>query len=240
MCFLFLKVVKYIKKYFEKKYDGVKIKREGQMKNFFKDFKAFVSRGNIVDMAVGVIIGAAFGTIVTALVNGVFMPLVNLVVFACTGGQGINLITVLNGQPYLLPDESGVNPQCIFIDWGAFIQAMINFLIVALVLFSVLRIIMKSKGFLLAAGEKAKKGRLTKEEKAECKAIGVNLKDKEAVKKYLTDKAEKEEVAKAEAEAKAKAEEEEAKRNSTEYLLKEIRDLLKENKELKAKAKKSE
>ena len=212
------------------------------MKRFFKDFKAFVSRGNIVDMAVGVIIGAAFGAIVTALVNGVFMPFVNLVVFACTGGKGINLITVLNGKDYLVTVDgvSKVNPECIFIDWGAFIQAMINFLIVALVLFSVLRIIMKSKGFLQTASEKAKKGFLTKEQRAECKALGISLKDKQAVKKYLADKAAEEEAAKAEAEAKAKAEEEEAKRNSTEYLLKEIRDLLKENKELKAKAKKSE
>lgn len=210
------------------------------MRKFFKDFKAFISRGNIVDMAVGVIIGAAFGVIVSALVNGIFMPLVNLVVFACTGGKGINLITVLNGKDYLVTVDgvSTVNPECIFIDWGAFIQAIINFLIVALVLFMILRVIMKSKGFLQTAGEKVKKGMLTKEDKAECKALGINLRDKETVKKYLEEKAQKEETAKAEAEAKAKEEEEEAKRNSTEYLLKEIRDLLKENKELKAKAKK--
>ncbi len=214
------------------------------MKNFFKDFKAFVSRGNIVDMAVGVIIGAAFGAIVTALVNGIFMPLVNLVVFACTGGKGINLITVLNGKDYLVVDSNGVssvNPECIFIDWGTFIQAIINFLIVALVLFSILRVIMKSKGFLKSAEEKARaKGRLTKEQKKECKALGINTRDKEAVKKYLDEKAQKEAEAKAAEEAKAAAEAEEAKLNSTEYLLKEIRDLLKENKELKAKAKKAE
>ena len=76
------------------------------MRKFFKEFKEFVSRGNIVDMAVGVIIGAAFGTIVTALVNGIFMPLVNLIVYACTGGKGINLITVLNGEDYLVTDVS--------------------------------------------------------------------------------------------------------------------------------------
>lgn len=214
------------------------------MKNFFKDFKAFISRGNIVDMAVGVIIGAAFGTIVTALVNGIFMPLVNLVVFACTGGKGINLITVLNGKDYLVVDGDGVssvNPECIFIDWGAFIQAIINFLIVAFVLFMIIRLIMKSKGFLKSAEEKTRKaGKLTKEEKKECKALGINVRDKEAVKKYLEEKAAKEAAEKAAAEAKAAEEAELAKLNSTEYLLKEIRDLLKENKELKAKAKKAE
>ena len=203
------------------------------MRKFFKEFKEFVSRGNIVDMAVGVIIGAAFGTIVTALVNGIFMPLVNLIVYACTGGKGINLITVLNGEDYLVTDANGVqsvNPACIFIDWGTFIQAIINFLIVALVLFMILKVIMKSKGFLKNAEEKANKGKLTKEEKKELKAQGINRKDKEAVAKYLADKKAAEEKAKAEEEAKAKAAEEEAKKNSTEYLLKEILATLKEKK----------
>ena len=150
------------------------------MKKFFKEFKEFISRGNIVDMAVGVIIGAAFGTIVTALVNGIFMPLVNLIVFACTGGKGINLITVLNGKDYLVTDANGVqsvNPACIYIDWGAFIQAVINFIIVAFVLFMILKVIMKSKGFLKNAEEKAKKGKLTKEQKADLKQLGISRKE---------------------------------------------------------------
>ena len=94
----------------------------------------------------------------------------------------------------------------------------------------ILKVIMKSKGFLKNAEEKAKKGKLTKEEKKELKAQGINRKDKEAVNKYLAEKKAEEEKVKAEEEAKAKAAEEEAKKNSTEYLLKEILATLKEKK----------
>ena len=198
------------------------------MKSLVKEFKQFISRGNVVDMAVGVIIASAFSAIVTAMVNKVIMPVVNLVVYALTEGKGISLITVLNNQDYLIEIDGNmeVNPACIFIDWGNLIQAIINFLIIAVVLFAILKVVVKSKNVIQKAEDKAKKGILTKEQIKECKALKINITDKGAVKKYL---AEKEEIAKkekAEEEAKAKALEEEAKKNSTEYLLKEIRDLL--------------
>lgn len=213
------------------------------MKKFFKEFKAFISRGNVVDMAVGVIVGAAFSAIVTALVNKIFMPIVNLVVYACTGGKGISLITVLNGKDYLITDANGVqsvNPACIYIDWGSFIQAVINFLIVALVIFSIVKLIMKSQGIWHNMEGKIKKGILTKEQRKECKEKGINVKNKEEVKKYLADKEEEKKTKLAEEEAKKQAEELEKQHNSTEYLLKEIRDLLKENAELRKSQEKSE
>lgn len=120
---------------------------KGKIKNkdkgFFAEFKKFITRGNILDLAVGVIIGGAFSAIVTALTNKIIMPLINLIIFACTGGTGINLITVLNGKPYLVYDLEGVasvNPACIFIDWGIFIEACLNFLLIALVLFIIVKV----------------------------------------------------------------------------------------------------
>jgi len=116
-----------------------KIKKpKDRSKGFFGEFKTFISRGNILDLAVGVIIGGAFGTIVTALTNKVIMPLINLIIFACTGGKGIDLVTILNGAPRFLPDGAA-NPECIYIDWGNFIQAIINFLLIAVVLFLIVK-----------------------------------------------------------------------------------------------------
>lgn len=206
------------------------------MKKFFKEFKEFISRGNIVDLAVGVIIGTAFTAIVTALTNKIFMPIINWIVFAATGGKSVNLITVLNGKDYLIDDGAGnmiVNNECIFIDWGAFIIAIINFLLVALVLFCIIKALMKAK----SAAQNAQEAKATKAEIAELKENGVNVKKRKEL---------KEELAKLRAEKKAKADEEaaaaaaEAKANSTEVLLKEIRDLLKQNTASKAKAKKAE
>ena len=114
------------------------MKNKEKAKGILTEFKKFVMRGNVIDMAVGVIIGGAFSAIVTSVVNKIFMPLINMIVFLCTGGTGISLITVLNKEPYIIDDA--VNPKCIFIDWGNFIEAIINFLIIAVILFSFLKI----------------------------------------------------------------------------------------------------
>ena len=112
-------------------------------KGIFFEFKKFITRGNIIDLAVGVIIGGAFSAIVTALTNKIIMPLINLVINKATGGQGINLITILNGEPqFVIQDGAEIaNAKCIYIDWGAFIEAVINFLLIAVVLFAIIKII---------------------------------------------------------------------------------------------------
>ena len=204
------------------------------MRKFFKDFKAFISRGNIIDMAVGVIIGSAFSAIVTSLTNKIIMPLINWLL--SIGGKGLDsAYTFL--KKVKTPDAAGKPvvdlAKSIYIDWGAFITAIIDFLLIALVLFIILKAVMKSSALLREASDKAKQGKLTKEQKKELKALGINHKDKEAVALYLDGKQQEENRLKAEAEEKAKIEEEEKLKNSTEYLLKEIRDLLKENKELR-------
>lgn len=94
------------------------------MKNFGKEFKEFILRGNVMDMAVGVIIGAAFGNIVTALTNDIINPLIN----GIGGAEVAGKIKIYGGQ---------------YINWGDFITAVINFLIMALVLFTLLKAVNK-------------------------------------------------------------------------------------------------
>lgn len=115
-------------------------KPKDKTKGIWAEFKKFISRGNIIDLAVGVIIGGAFSAIVTALTNKIIMPLINLIIDAATGGTGFDVVTILNNKPRTLPDGS-LNPECIYIDWGAFIQAVINFFLIAVVLFILVKVI---------------------------------------------------------------------------------------------------
>lgn len=190
------------------------------MKNFFKEFKTFITRGNVLDMAVGIIIGGAFTAIVTALTTHILTPIINWVLTLIFGDGGMQavytfLVTVLDA------DTGAIDlANSIYINWGAFIGAIINFILVALVLFCIIRAINKVK----ENSEKLKSGKFkkfTKEEKAELKASGVDVKDKEAAQAYF---AEKEAKAKAEAEEKAKADR--LANPTTEDLLKDIKALL--------------
>ena len=206
------------------------------MKKFFKEFKEFISRGNIVDMAVGVIIGTAFTAIVTALTNKILMPIINFVLLLIVGGNGMDSIYTFLKKVYTV-DANG-DPivdlaNSIYIDWGAFIIAIINFILIALVLFCIIKALMRAK----KAAENAKESKPTKEEIATLKENGVNVKNK---KEFAAKLAELRAERKAQSEAQAAAEAEEVKANSTESLLKEIRDLLKENNSSKSKSKKAE
>ena len=122
--------------------------------SFWKDFKNFITRGNIIDMAVGVVIGGAFGAIVTGLVNFIINPVVAYI----TNGKSLDLLKYVIEKAKL--DEDGVTvltPE-IAIQWGAWLQTIIDFLIVAFCIFFVLRIIMRAKNALeadkIAAAEK--------------------------------------------------------------------------------------
>lgn len=115
------------------------------MKKFFAEFKKFISRGSVMDMAVGTIIGAAFTAIVTALSNGILKPVINMIIYYCCGGNQdalAKMYTVLVGS-YVTDAETGAKvldtANSIYIDWGAFISAIINFLLVALVLFVIIK-----------------------------------------------------------------------------------------------------
>ena len=101
------------------------------MKKFLEEFKAFISKGNVMDLAVGVIIGGAFQAIVNSLVNDILMPLLG----AITGGIDFSKWAVTFGE--------GDNAAQLL--YGNFISAIINFLLMALVLFWIIKVMNKAK-----------------------------------------------------------------------------------------------
>lgn len=124
------------------------------MKKFFGEFKAFISRGNVIDMAVGVIIGGAFTAIVNSLVNDIFMPLLGVL----TGGLDFASMTVklASDEAIQAAIDAGQTPA--MLKYGAFIAAIINFLLIALVIFVVTKMITKMMN-------RAKKEEAAEEEK---------------------------------------------------------------------------
>jgi large conductance mechanosensitive channel len=108
------------------------------MKKFINEFKEFAVKGNVVDMAVGVIIVSAFGKIVTSLVSDIIMPLITLM----TGAADFSNLSIVLKEPVV--DEAGnVVSDGISLMYGNFIQSAIDFLIIALVIFVMLKFIMK-------------------------------------------------------------------------------------------------
>ena len=96
------------------------------------EFKAFVMRGNVVDMAVGVIIGGAFGKIVTSLVNDIFMPIIGMVL----GNVNFTSLEIKLGEPVEGAEQAAIR-------YGMFIQEIVNFLIIAFCIFMVIKLIAK-------------------------------------------------------------------------------------------------
>ncbi len=106
------------------------------MKKFAKDFKAFIAKGNVMDMAVAVIIGAAFGKIVTSLVNDIIMPLIGII----TSGKSIADLKYV-----ITPADAEAGIEESALRYGQFIQNIVDFLIVALVIFIVLKAFLAMK-----------------------------------------------------------------------------------------------
>lgn len=127
------------------------------MKKLLQEFKAFINKGNVMDLAVGMIIGSAFTAIVTALVQNILTPLINWI--PGTGDTGA-LQTVLREA---VTDEAGnVVTPALILDWGAVISAIITFLCTAIVLFLIVKLFNKMK----EAAEKAKEAAAHKDEQA--------------------------------------------------------------------------
>lgn len=178
-----------------------KAKKEKKKSSFWKDFKAFISRGNIVDLAVAVVVGAAFTAIVNSLVNDIIKPLITLLF----GGEDMSdLVVVL--RTIVDPDTNEI-VDTITLNYGNLIMAILTFLIDAFVIFTVLRIVRNAQ-------RKLKEGA-------------------EALKQKMTKDGASEEEAQPVADAAAPAVPAEPPKPTTEELLAEIRDLLKENAELK-------
>lgn len=106
---------------------------------FWNDFKEFAMQGNMVDMAVGIIIGAAFGKIIDSLVSNVIMPPLSLL----TGDRFTELGWVLH--PEILGPDGEVIREAITMQYGAFIQALLDFFLIALSIFVVIRLMNKAR-----------------------------------------------------------------------------------------------
>ena len=197
------------------------------MKKFFTEFKKFITRGNVMDMAVGVIIGSAFTAIVNGLSNFILKPFINYLLAVLLGKDTLSeTMTML--LPAYTTDETGAEvldlANSIYIDWGAFINAIINFFLIALVLFCIVRIFNRFRDNHREAAAKLKKQRIPKADRKAMKAEGVRLRDKAAVAAWYAAKAEAEATAAAAAEAEAaeQARLERLENPTTEDLLKAI------------------
>ena len=182
------------------------------MKKFFSEFKKFITRGNVVDMAVGVIVGSSFTAIVNGLSNNILKPIINWLLAIILGADSLS-----NVHTVLLPGykEDGVTvdlAESIYIDWGAFINSVINFFLVAFVLFTIVKIINGVRDGQEKWLKRLERGKLTRADRKELKARGIKGTDIVAIRAYIEEK-----LARVEAEAKAKAEAEaEAKRREAE------------------------
>lgn len=157
------------------------------MKKFFSELKDFLMRGNVVDMAVGVVVGGAFSKIVSSLVADVITPLISLL----TGGQSFSeLFVILNPDKFVATDTIEKVEDIVTradaqiyglatLNWGNFVQTIIDFLIIGISIFIVLKVMMKTREILehkkieaekaaaaaKAAEEAAKPKELTTEER---------------------------------------------------------------------------
>ena len=204
------------------------------MRKFFGEFKKFITRGNVVDMAVGVIVGSSFTAIVNGLSNNVLKPIINWLLTLAFGEDSLTEI-----YTFLVRADADGNPigkdqipdlkQSIYIDWGAFINAVINFFLVAFVLFVIVRIVNKARENNREFAENIRKLKPTKADRKEMKARGIRLIDRDAVEEYYKEKEalalEKKKAEEAAAQEKARLDR--LANPTTEDLLKEIRDLLK-------------
>lgn len=195
------------------------------MKKFFKEFKEFISKGNVFDMAVGLIIATAFNKIVSSMVNDIIMPLITW----ATGAASLADLSI----PLRWDTDGNVTLSWAY---GNFIQTVIDFLIIAFSVFCMVKIVNSSRKK-FKEFEQYAITQSSKEIKAEKKAVKIKAKQegkpfKQAWKEHEQQKlAELDAKKKAEEEQKALEEANKPKPETTEDILKDIRELLKnENK----------
>lgn len=104
------------------------------MRKFFRDFRAFIQRGNVLDLATGIIIGGAFNTIVKSLVNDILMPIIGLI-----GGKNISEASLVL-VPAVTNEAGEVVENAVTLNYGLFLQAIIDFLIVAFTIFIIIKV----------------------------------------------------------------------------------------------------
>ena len=139
-------------------------KAKKQKVGFFAEFKAFITKGNVLDLAVAVVIGAAFGKITSGLVNYIITPLTSLFL----GDIDLSGIkTVL--RPAVLDEAGEIAKAEIALQWGLWVQTIVDFLIIALCVFCIIRLVRKAEA-LVKAKEIAAKAEADAKAKAEADA----------------------------------------------------------------------
>ena len=120
------------------------------MKKFIAEFKEFAMRGNVLDMAIGVVIGGAFGKITTSLVNDVFMPLVGLLI----GGVDLSKFNITL-KPQVLDEAGEVAKEAVTLGIGTFLSTILDFVLVAFCIFLMIKTINKFREKLAKKEEEA-------------------------------------------------------------------------------------
>ena len=200
-----------------------------KIKSFFDEFKKFITRGNVLDMSVGVIVGSAFTAIVNGLSNYILKPIINFLLAILLGKDALSELYTMLKPVY---DDTGmlILEESIYLDWGAFINVIINFFLIAFVLFCLVR----TMNDLAKAREKWIESLDLDEKKSVAEYRKAGLTKKEAWARYseekqkrIAQKIEQDRLEKEKAEKARIAAEEKAMANT--HLLEEIRDLLKQN-----------
>ena len=191
------------------------------MKGIIAEFKKFVMRGNIVDMAVGVIVGSSFTAIVNALSNNILKPIINYLLTLLFGANSLSEVYTFLLPPVYDAETGAIDlAQSIYIDWGAFINAVINFFLIALVLFTIVKLVNRARDTRKSFADDLMEGQPTREERKEMRKQGIKFSNKAAVAAFYAEKAKKLEEEKKAAEEKARLERE--ANPTTEDLLKQI------------------
>ena len=198
------------------------------MKKIIEEFKKFITRGNVVDMAVGVIIGSAFTGVVNGLSNYVLKPIINWLLSLVVGGDALDSVYTFLVKATV--DGTIDLENSIYIDWGSLINAIINFFLIAVVLFTIIKVMNKVKENNEKLQEEIRKNKITKEDRKILKERGIKLSNVDAVKAYLEERENLRlaEIEKAKKEAEEKAIKERLENPTVEDLLKDIKVLLQE------------
>ena len=181
------------------------------MKKILEEFKKFITRGNVVDMAVGVLVGSSFTAIVNGLSNYILKPIINYAISLVMGEDALSEFYIFLDKVYETEDvineageivktiqlETVDLANSIYLDMGAFITAIINFFLIAIILFIIVKIINKIREDNQGIKKKLLGKRLTKAQRKELKANGVKIRDRKAVEAYYTEKKRLEDAAEA-------------------------------------------
>lgn len=201
------------------------------MKKIFEEFKKFVMRGNIVDMAVGVIVGSSFTAIVNSLSNNILKPIINYLLALIFGANSLSEVYTFLGEPVINAETGEIDlAQSIYIDWGTFINSILNFLLVAIVLFTIVKVVNT-----IREGQKKLVADIlddvpTKADLKEMKKRGIKITD-DTIEEFLNEKKRiaEENAAKEKAAAEEAARLERLNNPTTEDLLKQILEVIKKD-----------